>query len=66
LFLDVCSDVCLLLEEFLEGEDGDGVLDDSSGYLDEGGVEVVDSEVVEVGVADVVVDAGVHCDRDVV
>jgi hypothetical protein len=66
LFLDVSCYLCFFLKQFLEGEDGDGVLDDSPADLHQCGFEVVDPKVIEMRLTDVVVYAGIHIDGDIV
>ena len=66
LLLNISCYLRLLLQKFLEGEDGYGILDDSSGDLHQGSLQVFHPEVVQMRLIDVIVDAGVYIDRDIV
>jgi hypothetical protein len=66
LLFDIMGDFCLFLKQLLEGEDGNSVFDDSSTDFHQGRFQVVHSEVIQMRMANVVVDAGIDSDGYVV
>ena len=66
LLLNISCYFSLLLQQFLEGEDGNSVFDDTTADLHECCFEVVHPKIVEMWLVNVIVDAGIHRDGDII